>query len=95
MSTEHVILNYIDAPARILVWPISEFMTVVIPMLLLILVGYPLFGLLVGGCLIWGIRVFKRSFGKGTLEGVLYWYVMHNRAKYPVTPPSYIREFIG
>ena len=95
MSTEHVILNYLDAPARILFWPISEFMTVVTPMLLLILVGYPLFGLLVGGCFIWGIRVFKRSFGKGTLEGVLYWYVMHNRAKYPVTPPSYIREFIG
>ena len=95
MSTDHVILNHLDAPSRILFWPISEFMTVVSPIVVLTIMGHPFIGFGIGGCLIWGIRFFKKSFGKGTLEGVLYWNLVHNKANYPVTPPSYIREYIG
>lgn len=95
MSSEHVILNHLDAPSRILFWPISEFMTVVFPVIVFVLMGHVVSGLTLGAVLIWSIRVFKRSFGKGTLEGVLYWYLVHNKSCYPVTPPSYVREYIG
>ena len=95
MSSEHVILNYLDTPTRILFWPVSEFMMVVMPVLVLIMLGHPILALMLGGLFVWGIRFFKRSFGPGMLEGVLYWYFVHNRLKYPVTTPSYIREFIG
>lgn len=95
MDSEHVILNHLDAPSRILFWPISEFVTVVCPAILLFLLGNPLLGVVAGGLIAWGMRVFKRTFGKGTLEGVLYWYLIPNRSNYPVTPPSYIREYIG
>ena len=95
MSTDHVILNHLDAPSRILFWPISEFMTVAAPMAVLTITGHPFIGFMVGGFFIWVIRVFKKTFGKGTLEGVLYWNLVHNKANYPVTPPSYIREYIG
>ena len=95
MSSEHVILNHLDAPSRILFWPISEFMLVVFPIVVLVIFGHPLMGFGTGGALIYGIRVFKRTFGKGTLEGVLYWNFVHNHAHYLVTPPSYIREYIG
>lgn len=95
MSTDHVILNHLDAPSRILFWPISEFMTVASPIAVLTVMGHPFIGFMVGGLFIGAIRMFKKAFGKGTLEGVLYWNLVHNKANYPVTPPSYIREFIG
>lgn len=95
MSTDHVILNHLDAPSRILFWPISEFMTVASPIAVLAIMGHPFIGCVVGGFFIWAIRLFKKMFGKGTLEGVLYWNLVHNKANYPVTPPSYIREYIG
>jgi type IV conjugative transfer system protein TraL len=95
MHSEHVILNYLDTPARILFWPVSEFVTVLIPTFILIMMGHPILALILGGLFAWGIRLFKRSFGSGMLEGVMYWHFVHNRPKYPITPPSYIREFIG
>lgn len=95
MSSDHVILNYLDTPARFLFWPISEFMSVVVPFIVLVLCGCPVIGCVLSGGIAFGIRLFKRSFGKGMLEGILYRTMMHNRTKYPVTPPSYIREFIG
>lgn len=95
MELEHVILNHLDAPSRILFWPISEFVTVVCPAILFILMGHYIMGVVAGGLVAWGMRVFKRTFGKGTLEGVLYWYFIPNRSNYPITPPSYIREYIG
>ena len=95
MSSENKILNYLDTPTRILFWPVSEFMMVVMPVLMLIMLGHPFLALMLGGSFIWGIRLFKRSFGVGMLEGFLYRYFVHNRTKYPITPPSYIREFIG
>ena len=84
-----------DAPARILFWPISEFMTVAAPVVILSVMGNPLIGVVISGVSAWMIRLFKKRFGKGTLEGVLYWHLVPNKAKYPVTPPSYIREYIG
>ena len=95
MSTDHVILNHLDAPSRILFWPISEFMTVASPIVVLTIMGHPFIGFMLGGLLVFGIRLFKKTFGRGTLEGVLYWNLVHNKAKYPVTPPSYVREYIG
>lgn len=95
MSSEHVILSHQDTPMRILIWPASEFMAVVAPVLLLLMMGHPIVALLLSGLVLWGIRVFKQSFGLGMLEGVLYRYFIHCRSKYRVTPPSYRREFIG
>lgn len=95
MSSEHVILNYLDTPARILIWPVSEFMMVATPALIVLMMGHPIIALALTCVLIWGIRLFKRLFGPGMLEGVLYWYVIHNRTKFPITLPSFIRELIG
>jgi type IV conjugative transfer system protein TraL len=93
-DNNHVILNHLDAPARILFWPISEFMSAVAPLVLLVIVGHPALGVVVGGAVALCIRRFKRSFGKGVLEGFLYWHSVHNKSLYPVTPPSFIREYI-
>jgi hypothetical protein len=73
----------------------GRFDTVAFPIVMLIIVGHPIVAFTTGAFLIYGIRIFKKAFGKGTLEGVLYWHLVHNKANYPVTPPSYIREFIG
>ncbi len=93
-SGNHVILNHLDAPARILFWPVSEFMFVTFPLVVLIGLGYPIAGVFVSVFIGLTVRKFKQRFGKGVLEGFLYWHSVHNVKNYPTTPPSYIREYI-
>lgn len=93
-DNSHVILNHLDAPARILFWPISEFMCVSCPLVVLIGLGYPFWAIVSSVVVSLMVRQFKQRFGKGVLEGFLYWYSVHNLKNYPTTPPSYVREYI-
>ncbi|HCU06429.1 MAG TPA: type IV conjugative transfer system protein TraL [Holosporales bacterium] len=89
------ILNYLDMPPRILLWPISEVSMVCLPALMLMVFGAVLWGLVLSAMTIVGMRFFKRSFGEGYLHGVMYWYLPTSKEQFLVTPPSYIREFIN
>jgi type IV conjugative transfer system protein TraL len=91
----HVILNYLDLPPRILIWPIAEVIFVITPALLGLVLGFYLSGISLTVLSIFGIRTYKKKLGPGRLSGFLYWYLPPNPAQYPVTPPSYIREWIG
>ncbi|WP_420887396.1 type IV conjugative transfer system protein TraL [Candidatus Paracaedibacter symbiosus] len=33
--------------------------------------------------------------GQGALKHLMYWYLPHNKAKLPLTPPSHIREWVS
>lgn len=92
---DHIILNYLDLPPRILIWPVSEVIFVVMPTLLGLVLGFYISGIILSVLGIWGIRVYKKKIGLGRLSGFLYWYLPPNASQYPVTPPSYIREWIG
>lgn len=92
---DHTILNYLDLPPRILLWPASEVCFVVGPFLALTLFGFWLWGIALSLCAAFLVRLYKKSFGPGKLSGFLYWYLPHSSKTQPVTPPSYIREFIG
>lgn len=91
---DHVILNYLDQPLKFLIWPASTVAAVAVPAALLILLGKPMRGVLVGLGISFGIREYKRRFGEGSLIGVLYWILPHSPTT-PMTPPSHIREYIG
>ena len=89
------ILNYLDMPPRILLWPISEVSMVCLPAFMLLVFGEVLWGIILSSMTMMGIRFFKRYFGEGYLHGVMYWYLPTSYEQFLVTPPSYIREFIN
>ncbi len=91
----HVILNYLDLPPRILIWPISEVIFIITPMLSGLVLGFYLSGITLSVLAGLGVRAYKKKMGVGRLSGFLYWYLPPNTSQYPVTPPSYIREWIG
>lgn len=92
---EHTILNTLDLPPRILIWSASEVTFVATPFMVLTLLGFWFWGVGFSVLAALGMRFYKRSFGPGQLSGFLYWYLPHSPKSYPLTPPSYIREFIG
>ena len=42
---DHIILNYLDLPPRILIWPVSEVLFVITPFLLSLLLGFYVAGI--------------------------------------------------
>jgi hypothetical protein len=40
-------------------------------------------------------KIYRRRFGKDQLQAVCYWFLPHPFKRYPVIPPSYIREYTG
>lgn len=95
MTKNHIILNYLDLPPRILLWPASEVACVAGPFMVLTFLGYLGLGVAISMGVVFGIRFYKRVFGKGRLSGFLYWYLPHNPKAHPIIPPSYVRELIG
>ena len=91
----HVILNYLDLPPRILIWPVSEVVFVMCPFLLGLVLGFYISGIILSILAVLVIRTYKHRVGIGRLSGFLYWYLPPNPSQYPNTPPSYIREWIG
>lgn len=95
MQQDHTILNVLDLPPRILLWPASEVFFVSAPLIVLALLGCLVYGAVLSLLAAYGLRIFKASVSEGSLSGFLYWKLPHSRKLYPVTPPSYIAEFIG
>ena len=91
----HVILNYLDLPPRILIWPVSEVVFIVTPTILGLVLGFYLSGIILSLLAVIAVRSYKKRLGPGRLSGFLYWYFPPNPSQYPLTPPSYIREWIG
>ena len=93
MNNNHVILNHLDTPSRILLWPMNECLAVVSPLLLLLILGLPFSGIFLSLSVAYGIRFFKRHVGQGYLEGFLYWFYKSKKFL-KITPPSSVREYI-
>lgn len=89
------ILNFLDLPPRILLWPVSQVMSILVPSFFLMAFGYVMMAFLLGVMIMTVINIFKRHFGQGYLHGVLYWYLPTSMDQFPVTPPSYMRTFIN
>lgn len=92
---EHVILNHLDRPIRLLLWEKSYVFAALFGSLL----GWSFYNvfsaLLLGGLSVYGLKQYHRIFGVGRFAALVYWYFPHQKHLYPNTPPSYIREFIG
>ena len=79
---DHIILNYLDLPPRILVWPVSEVVFMVTPFLLGLVLGFYLGGIGLSLLAGFAIRVYKKRIGQGRLNGFLYWYLPPSPSQY-------------
>jgi conjugal transfer pilus assembly protein TraL len=94
MDKNHI-PQFLDEPARIILWTIDELILFFIPFLILFLVfDCVLTGVATGICLVLGLRKLKGEQGHYFLYSLMYWHlpaVVHFRS----TPPSFYREFLG
>lgn len=88
--------KYLDAPERYLFWTVDEAIILLAPVVVGLMAGQMLVGLLLGPLFLMGLKKLKGSQGEKALQHAFYWYFQplwgHGLR---VTPPSYIREYIG
>jgi len=92
---EHAILSHLDNPPRFLFWTVQEALVLFMPLIIGLGVDCPKLAVLSSALAYFVLKHYKRSFGKGTLRHVMYWYLPHNKKGMPVTPSSTIREYLG
>ncbi len=90
----HVILNSVDSPLRILFWTKGQILLFIVPFFAGMLTDYLLIGCCISVFNAWVCKQYKRRFGKGQLQAVLYWYFPAT-GKLKILPPSYIRHYLG
>ena len=93
-TTRHVILNHIDTPLKILFWTKGDLLLFLGPFFGGMIIDELFAGIVLSLLNMWVAAKYKRRFGKGKLEAVMYWYLPHNRSL-KTTPPSFIREYLG
>jgi len=92
--SSHVILNYVDTPLRILFWTKGELMLFILPFFLGIITDEFVLGVGVSCFNIWLVRQYKKRFGQGQLQAVMWWYLPPTR-RLKAFPPSSIRFYLG
>ncbi len=92
---QHLILNRLDDPVYILNWTVDEAAFVLASPMFGLMVDQLVLSVIIAGAGFYSLRFLKRKFGSGTLKHAAYWYLPHNDSKLKVTPPSYIREYLG
>jgi type IV conjugative transfer system protein TraL len=90
----HVILNHVDSPVKIFVWTKGELMLFCVPFVLGLLFEAFGVGVLVSILNAYLVSRYKRTFGKGQLQAVLYWFLPPT-AKHRGLPPSFVRDYLG
>lgn len=90
---QYYIPRLLDAPPKAFYWDMDEFMAMVAPIGIGLIMGWFFIGAVMG--LMAGYAVQKLKAGRGAyyMLHALYWYL--GFAKMQSTPPSYIREYIG
>ncbi len=91
-SSNHVILNHIDAPTRILFWSASEFICCFVPIIFGLFMGQMTLGLGLSILSVICFKMFQKRFGKGKLAAILYWY-FPSFSKHRI-PPSHVKLWI-
>lgn len=91
----HKLFNNLDNPMRFLVWTLPEAMVLWSPLFVGFATGYVFTSLLFSAGGFYLLREVTQRFGKQSLAAVLYWYFPPNKRKLKVTPPSYVRGYLG
>jgi type IV conjugative transfer system protein TraL len=90
----HVILNHVDSPLRILFWTKGEILLFLGPFLTGIVIDEFTLGLVISCLNAWVYKSYKKRFGKGKLQAVMYWYLPRSK-QLKELPHSFVREYLG
>lgn len=94
MNTDnHIILNYLDSPLKIILWSRGELLSYITPFLIGLCFSQTILGLTIS---LINFAIYKRI-KRGFLEwwdGAIYWYFPRGHLFYGF-PPSYIRQMVG
>jgi type IV conjugative transfer system protein TraL len=92
-KARHVILSHLDSPVKVLFWTKGELMLILGPFFVGVCLDLFALGIVFSGINYWAINQYKKRFGKGQLQAVMYWYLPSTK-KLKGLPVSYIREFL-
>lgn len=88
----HVILNHLDAPMRILLWPAEQVIACMFPLMLCIAVEQFCLGIVSSLVASFGFKSFKEKFGDGKLRAILYEnFPTPEKLVQKGLPPSHVR----
>ena len=90
---QYYIPRLLDAPPKAFYWEMDEFMAMVAPIGIGLIMGWFFIGAVLGLLAAYAIGKFKAGRGAYYMLHVLYWYIGMGKLK--STPPSYLREFVG
>ncbi len=91
---QHVILNTVDTPLKILFWTVPELLMWVVPLFTGLMLNQVMLGALTSLLYVWGAKHYRRHFAKGNFQAVKYWFLPTDR-RLKTLPPSFIREYLG
>lgn len=92
---EHVILSYIDTPARILIWPAKQVIACSLPFAMGMVTEHLLIGIVFSFITALLFKSFQKKFGKGKIRSILYWYFpTSSKLIAKGLPPSHVRFWI-
>lgn len=92
---QHRVLHRLDDPLRIFYWTVDEAIVLLLSPFVGAALDHPFIGILFSGIGTWALMKAKKKMGGGTLRHAFYWFFPHNPKIYALTPPSYIREYVG
>ena len=92
-SVNRYILSEIDSPVKILFWTKGELGLFLGPFFLGVFIDEFICGVMISFLNIFMVKEYKKRFGKGQLQAVLYWYLPLTK-KLKSLPPSFIREYL-
>lgn len=91
---KYYIPQHLDAPFRIALLTMDELLVFFVPFIVLFWVDAMLIGVTIGACLVIALKKIKGEEGQAYLSQLIYWY-LPTIYIHKVTPPSYIRYWIG
>ena len=95
MSQDYYLLNHLDLPVRFLFFTMGEFIVILVPFMVGMIMNKMLFGICAGFGLYQLLKLVNRSFNGATLRQIGYWYLPTAKDMLQLNIPSYVRELQG
>ncbi len=88
----HVILNHIDKPARLLLWSVDQVIVCICPCAIGMITEHIGLGIAFSIIASIAFKVFKKKFGNSKIHSILYWnFPTSERLVRKGLPPSHVR----
>jgi conjugal transfer pilus assembly protein TraL len=95
MSNRYLVPRHLDAPERIGIWTLDEFLVLLVPFAWGLLQQQFLLGILIASAAWYGLRKAKSGRSPAWIIHACYWYLPSSFAGLKATPPSHCRLLAG